>query len=181
MAKTKDDFKMQRDATHGISSSEPKVKEKRSMKYLDPKTDLTFKKIFYKHPDLLISLLNEIDTNTEQVPTELKENPEIQKALEELKVTGFTEEELRAYEKLLDNIRVERTLQQDSYEKGVEEGMEKGIEQGVEIGLTKGQNKEKFTIAQKMLSAKLPYSQIIAFTGLTEEQLKEILDEGFTI
>jgi flagellar biosynthesis/type III secretory pathway protein FliH len=181
MAKTKDDFKMQRDAAHGISSSEPKVKEKRSMKYLDPKTDLTFKKIFYKHPDLLISLLNEIDTNTEQVPTELKENPEIQKALEELKVTGFTEEELRAYEKLLDNIRVERTLQQDSYEKGVEEGMEKGIEQGVEIGLTKGQNKEKFTIAQKMLSAKLPYSQIIAFTGLTEEQLKEILDEGFTI
>lgn len=181
MAKTKDDFKMQRDAAHGISSSEPKVKEKRSMKYLDPKTDLTFKKIFYKHPDLLISLLNEIDTNTEQLPTELKENPEIQKALEELKVTGFTEEELRAYEKLLDNIRVERTLQQDSYEKGVEEGMEKGIEQGVEIGLTKGQNKEKFTIAQKMLSAKLPYSQIIAFTGLTEEQLKEILDEGFTI
>ena len=173
MAKTKDDFKMQRDAAHGISSSEPKVKEKRSMKYLDPKTDLTF------------SLLNEIDTNTEQMPTELKENPEIQKALEELKVTGFTEEELRAYEKLLDNIRVERTLQQDSYEKGVEEGMEKGmekgIEQGVEIGLTKGQNKEKFTIAQKMLSAKLPYSQIIAFTGLTEEQLKEILDEGFTI
>lgn len=181
MSKTKDDFKMQRDAAHGISSSEPKVKEKRSMKYLDPKTDLTFKKIFYKHPDLLISLLNEIDTNTEQVPTELKENPEIQKALEELKVTGFTEEELRAYEKLLDNIRVERTLQQDSYEKGVEEGMEKGIEQGVEIGLTKGQNKEKFTIAQKMLSAKLPYSQIIAFTGLTEEQLKEILDESFTI
>ncbi len=181
MAKTKDDFKMQRDALHGISSSEPKVKEKRSMKYLDPKTDLTFKKIFYKHPDLLISLLNEIDTNTEQVPTELKENPEIQKALEELKVTGFTEEELRAYEKLLDNIRVERTLQQDSYEKGVEEGMEKGIEKGVEIGLTKGQNKEKFTIAQKMLSAKLPYSQIIAFTGLTEEQLKEILDESFTI
>ena len=181
MAKTKDHFKMQRDAAYGISSSELKVKEKRSMKYLDPKTDLTFKKIFYKHPDLLISLLNEIDTNTEQVPTELKENPEIQKALEELKVTGFTEEELRAYEKLLDNIRVERTLQQDSYEKGVEEGMEKGIEQGVEIGLTKGQNKEKFTIAQKMLSAKLPYSQIIAFTGLTEEQLKEILDESFTI
>ncbi len=25
--------------------------------YLDPKADLTFKKIFAKHPDLLISLL----------------------------------------------------------------------------------------------------------------------------
>ena len=28
------------------------------MKYLDPKADLTFKKIFGKHPDLLMSLLN---------------------------------------------------------------------------------------------------------------------------
>lgn len=59
--------------------------------------------------------------------------------------------------------------------------VEEGIEQGVEIGLTKGQNKEKIAIAQKMLSAKLPYSQIIAFTGLTEEQLKDLQDKGFTI
>ena len=28
------------------------------MMYLDPKADLTFKKIFAKHPDLLISLLS---------------------------------------------------------------------------------------------------------------------------
>ena len=28
------------------------------MKYLDPKADLTFKKIFGEHKDLLISLLN---------------------------------------------------------------------------------------------------------------------------
>ena len=27
-------------------------------KYLDPKADLTFKKIFGEHPDLVISLLN---------------------------------------------------------------------------------------------------------------------------
>jgi len=29
-------------------------------KYLDPKVDLTFKKIFSNHPDLLISLLNSL-------------------------------------------------------------------------------------------------------------------------
>ena len=29
-------------------------------KYLDPKADLTFKKIFSNHPDLLISLLNSL-------------------------------------------------------------------------------------------------------------------------
>lgn len=170
MAKTKDDFKMQRDAAHGISSSEPKVKEKRSMKYLDPKTDLTFKKIFYMHPDLLISLLNEIDTNTEQVPTELKENPEIQKALEELKVTGFTEEELRAYEKLLDNIRVERTLQQDSYEKGVEEGMEKGMEKGMK----EGEKKKGLEIAKKLLAYNTPLDIIANSTGLSIEEIKKL-------
>ncbi len=28
------------------------------MKYLDPKADLTFKKVFGEHPDLVLSLLN---------------------------------------------------------------------------------------------------------------------------
>ena len=28
------------------------------MKYLDPKADLTFKKVFGEHPDLVMSLLN---------------------------------------------------------------------------------------------------------------------------
>lgn len=28
------------------------------MKYLDPKADLTFKKVFGEHPDLVTSLLN---------------------------------------------------------------------------------------------------------------------------
>ena len=36
------------------------------MMYLDPKADLTFKKIFAKHPDLLISLLNSLLTLTDE-------------------------------------------------------------------------------------------------------------------
>jgi hypothetical protein len=28
------------------------------MRYLDPKNDLTFKKIFFNHPNILISLIN---------------------------------------------------------------------------------------------------------------------------
>ena len=28
------------------------------MKYLDPKADLTFKRVFGEHPDLVMSLLN---------------------------------------------------------------------------------------------------------------------------
>ena len=310
MAKTNNDLHLEANASKGNSQPRSNEKENRQMKYLDPKTDLTFKKIFYKHPDLLISLLNallplgedeqiesieylpselvpelylhknsivdvlckdvcgrkfcvemqmewsksfmqrvlfnasklyvsqamrkdqyselqpvyslnlvndiiehnmpdtyihnynivhdkdskkvikglhftfielpkftphtiaekkmavlwlrfltEIDTYTEHIPAELQESPEINKALEELKVTGFTDEELRAYDKLLDNIRVERTLQQDSFE------------QGVEKGITKGQNKEKLIIAQNLLSMNLPIVQIMQATGLTQEQI----------
>ena len=55
------------------------------MKYLDPKADLTFKKVFGEHPDLVISLLNallpfnapeEQITSVEYLPAELvPENP----------------------------------------------------------------------------------------------------------
>lgn len=54
------------------------------MKYLDPKADLTFKRIFGEHPDLVISLLNallplkqdEEITEIEYLPTELvPDNP----------------------------------------------------------------------------------------------------------
>ena len=50
-----------------------------NIKYLDPKADLTFKKIFAGHPDLLISLLNALlplkrnqqIKSIEYLPTEL--------------------------------------------------------------------------------------------------------------
>ena len=305
MAKTKDDLHLEVNACSGNSNPKTNEKEKNQMKYLDPKADLTFKKIFGKHPDLLMSLLNallplendeqiqsvkylqnelvpelylhknsivdvlcedikgrkfcvemqmewseafkqrvlfnasklyvtqaqqkeqygnlkpvyslnlvneifehdmpdtfihnykivhdkdsqkvisglhftfielpkfhpqsmvekrmavlwlrfltEINSSTEQVPEEFTENPEISKALEELKVTAFSEEELRAYDKFWDSVRVEKTLQHDSYKKG--------------------QDDEKFAIAQKMLSAEMPDAQIIAFTGLTKEQLEKL-------
>ena len=58
MAKTKDDSQLEENANNGNSQAITNEKEKRQMKYLDPKADLTFKKIFGKHPDLLMSLLN---------------------------------------------------------------------------------------------------------------------------
>ena len=58
MAKTKEVLHQEGNATDGISSAITIAKEKGQMKYLDPKVDLIFKKIFSKHPDLLMSLLN---------------------------------------------------------------------------------------------------------------------------
>lgn len=58
------------------------------MKYLDPKADLTFKKVFGQHPDsdkrmmvLWLRYLTEIDAKTTEVPSELLNDPQIGKAL----------------------------------------------------------------------------------------------------
>ena len=108
--------------------------------------------------ELWLRYLTEINANTDQVPAELRENPEINKALEELKVTAFTEAELRAYDKALDSIRVERTLLNDRYQKGIEEG---------EI-------RKSIAIAQNLLTIGLPIAQIMRATGLTQEQIERL-------
>ena len=48
------------------------------MRYLDPKADLTFKKVFGEHPDLIISFLNALlpfETPEEEI-TEVEYLPE---------------------------------------------------------------------------------------------------------
>lgn len=117
---------------------------------------------------LWLRFLTEINASTDQVPEELTENPEINKALAELKVTAFTDAELRAYDKALDNIRVERTLLNDRYKKGMEKGIQKGIGQGILQGIEK--------VAKAMLLNRVPDNQIIAYTSLTQEQLNSLKD-----
>ena len=115
---------------------------------------------------LWLRFLTEINASTDQVPEELTENPEINKALEELKVTAFTDAELRAYDKALDNIRVERTLLNDRYKKGLEKGKAGGITEGIE------------KVAKMMLLGKMPDEQIIAYTGLTQEQINSLKNQA---
>lgn len=67
--------------------------------------------------------------------SDLLRDPEIGKAVEDLKISGFTDAELRAYDKFWDAVSVERTLQYDSYQQGMEKGMEKGMEEGMKQGM----------------------------------------------
>ena len=90
------------------------------MKYLDPKADLTFKKIFDNHPDRLRNLLYVLQSPSED---ELIHLQQYLSSVEELEISGFTDAELRAYDKFWDSVSVERTLLDDRYQKGREEGM----------------------------------------------------------
>ena len=127
------------------------------MKYLDPKADLTFKKIFGNHPDRLKNLLNTLQSLNEN---ELIQQQQYLPTTEELEISGFSDAELRAYDKFWDSVSVERTLIDDSYQKGKEEGMEKGMSQ------------RSLEIARKMLAKGMDEASVMDMTGLTAEEIK---------
>ena len=143
------------------------------MKYLDPKADLTFKKIFGNHPDRLKKLLNSLQSLNED---ELIQQQQYLPTTEELEISGFTDAELRAYDKFWDSVSVERTLIDDSYQKGKEEGMEKGRAEGKEEGraegIEEGMSQRSLEIARKMLAKGMDEASIMDMTGLTAEEIK---------
>ena len=104
---------------------------------------------------LWLRYLTEIDPNTQEVPADLLEAPEIGDAVNELKVSGFTEAELRAYDKFWDSVMVEKTIADDNYQEGME----------------KGKLFQSLAIAKNMLASGMPDAQVVQLTGLTQEQV----------
>ena len=133
------------------------------MKYLDPKADLTFKKIFGNHPKRLISLLNTLQSLNED---ELIQQQQYLPTTEELEISGFTDAELRAYDKFWDSVSVERTLLDDRYQKGMEKGMEKGR--------AEGKHEANTETAQRLLAMGLSAEQVAKATQLPLEIIKNL-------
>ena len=133
------------------------------MKYLDPKADLTFKKIFGNHPDRLKNLLNTLQSLNED---ELIRQQQYLPTTEELEISGFTDAELRAYDKFWDSVSVERTLLDDRYQKGMEEGMEKGR--------AEGKHEANTETAQRLLAMGISAEQIAKATQLPLEIIKNL-------
>ena len=141
------------------------------MKYLDPKADLTFKKIFGNHPNRLRNLLNALQSLNED---ELIQQEQYLPTTEELEISGFTDAELWAYDKFWDSVSVERTLLDDRYQKGKEEGMEEGMEKGRAEGKEEGMNQRSLEIARKMLAQGMDEAMVMDMTGLTAEEIKQM-------
>ena len=129
------------------------------MKYLDPKADLTFKKIFGNHPDRLKNLLNTLQSLNEN---ELIQQQQYLPTTEDLEISGFSDAELWAYDKFWDSVSVERTLIDDSYQKGIEKGIEKSM------------NQRSLDIARKMLTQGMDEAMVMDMTGLTAEEIKQM-------
>ena len=125
------------------------------MKYLDPKAGLTFKKIFGNHPDRLKNLLNTLQSLNEN---ELIQLQQYLPTTEDLEVSGFTDAELRAYDKFWDSVSVERTLLDDRYQKGMEEG----------------KHEANTETAQRLLAMGLSAEQVAKATQLPLEIIKNL-------
>ena len=131
---------------------------------------------------LWLRFLTEINSNTKDIPADLLNDPEIGKAVEELEISGFSDAELRAYDKFWDSVSVERTLLDDRYQKGMEEGMEKGMEKGKEEGIAEGMEKGRAEgkheanteTAQRLLAMGLSAEQVSKATQLPLEIIKNL-------
>lgn len=103
---------------------------------------------------LWLRFLTEINDKTQEVPAELLESPEISKALEEVKISAFTAEELRAYDKFWDRVSSEKTLMEGRYDEGKQD---KALE-----------------IAQNLKSTGMDVDTICKMTGLSKEEVEEL-------
>lgn len=110
---------------------------------------------------LWLRYLTEINDKTREIPKDLLDNPEINKAVSEIEESAFTEAQLSGYDKFWDTISVEKTLYNSGVRKGLEEGREEGREEG-----TKETRRD---IALKMKEKGFTANEIAEMTGLEED------------
>ena len=127
---------------------------------------------------LWLRFLTEIGGDTTEVPAELANDPAIGKALEEVRVSAFTQAELLAYDRFWDGVRVEKTLQYDSFAEGREEGLEEGLAKGRAEGRAEGEKEAKEKMALNLLSLGVPLDKIAQASGLSKSDIEKLKDEA---
>ena len=134
--------------------------------------------------------LTEINENTRKVSEDLLEVPEINKAVELIKESAFSDAQLLGYDAFWDAVRVENTIISDALKKGLTEGREKGLTEGraeglaegrkegmaegMEKGRAEGEKKALLNTARQMKADGLPTEVIAKYTHLTEEEIASL-------
>lgn len=87
---------------------------------------------------LWLRYLTEINSSTEVIPEDLLANPEVSKAVTELKESSFSDAQLLGYEKFWDMINVEKMIYRAAENKGLAAGEAKGLAKGLAEGKAEG-------------------------------------------
>ena len=102
---------------------------------------------------LWLRFLTEINENTKEVPAELKENAEVNQALEIVEIAAFSDEEMRAYDKFWDRVSTQRTYEEEIKQKAEEEA-NKRANKRVEEAIKKLEEKAEEKIKEAQSEAK---------------------------
>ena len=126
---------------------------------------------------LWLRYLTEIDEKTRKAPAELLDNPQVNKALNALEESAFTDAQLLGYETFWDIISRERGMQynlENAERKALERGLAKGLEKGLAEGKVEGKVEGiRFTATNFKKQGITP--EIIAqCTGLSIEEINAL-------
>ena len=124
---------------------------------------------------LWLRFLKEIKTHTSDIPEELMANKDICEALQICEVSGFTEDELAAYERYWDAVSREKSYLSASREEGFEKGLAYGeVErEKLQSQIVEERNKLLKTAAI-LLQKGFSVQEVADITGLSVEQINAI-------
>ena len=123
---------------------------------------------------LWLRFLTEINNGTSEVPAELLENPETNKALKILEKSAYNEAELYAYEYYWDAVYNERGAIRHGYKQGLAEGKAQGLAEGKAQGMAQGVAQTNRENASKMKSKGIGFDVIAEVTGLSKEEIEAL-------
>ena len=104
---------------------------------------------------LWLRFLTEVGEETKEVDGELYQQEEVREAIDLVRESAFTEEELVAYEDYWDSVRVERSMISDALETGEAKGRQTGHAEGE-------------------LQARKEIAKLMSAQGFSPEQIKKI-------
>ena len=135
---------------------------------------------------LWLRFLTEINEKTKKAPAELLENAEVNKALEIVEESAYSEAEMNTYDKFWDAVSWENTIENQikkKYQRGLEEGEAKSRAEGEAKGRAEGEAKGRaegeakgraegiLNVAKNMKKKGMDPISIAEFTGLTIEEI----------
>lgn len=123
---------------------------------------------------LWLRYLTEINSGTEVIPEELLANPDVNKAIIELKESSFSDAQLLGYEKFWDMINVEKMIYRAAENKGLAEGLAKGLAKGEAKGRAEGKAEAQYFIAANLKKQGIDLETIAQCTGLSVKEIDEL-------
>ena len=126
-------------------------------KYLDPKADLTFKKVFAEHKELILELSENYDC-----PEWMLSDNDVVKFIDRYADSLSIGSIYYSIDKYWDQISRERTIENAAERRGLAKGRAEGIEQ------------TNLAHAKSMKALGIDVSIIVQVTGLTEEEINSL-------